>query len=134
MITGKYLTVESDVVSASDSHQGGFSQWIWEPRTGNNPDSIWGFIRSLTAVKNNNPNAKMYLAIGNDFICVPEANKVGSCLYPKILTIKFTCQIYRYLLWLRKFYQSNLPVLYFSWLRILTLLFLTLKSNDKFNR
>jgi len=75
MITGKYLTVESDVVSASDSHQGGFSQWIWEPRTGNNPDSIWGFIRSLTAVKNNNPNAKMYLAIGNDFICVPEAKK-----------------------------------------------------------
>lgn len=56
LMTGNYLSHESwTKVITSHSNLGWESQWIWEPKTSNNPDGIWGHVRA---------QGRGYLSIG----------------------------------------------------------------------
>jgi hypothetical protein len=46
MVTGNYLSLdESSKVIMAASNLGWYSQWIWKPKGGSNPDGIWGYIK-----------------------------------------------------------------------------------------
>ena len=66
MVTGNYLSLESSKVIMADSNLGWYSQWIWKPKGGSNPDGIWGYIKPSSHDK--------YLSLEGPFVCGPESN------------------------------------------------------------
>ena len=66
MVTGNFLSLESSKVIMADSNLGWYSQWIWKPKGGSNPDGIWGYIKPSSHDK--------YLSLEGPFVCGPESN------------------------------------------------------------